>query len=122
MVADPVAAGTADLVLGARAAGARGVAAHARLGNRAIAWEVRRRTGLELGDLGPMRAARRQELLALGITDRRFGWPFEMVLRAAAAGWRIDEVPSRTAPRAGRSKVTGTVKGTAARHRATWCR
>ena len=51
-------------------------------------------------------------LLALGIADRRFGWPLEMVLRAAAAGWRIDEVVVGYAPRAGRSKVTGTVRGT----------
>jgi hypothetical protein len=59
-----------------------------------------------------MRAARRTDLLALGIRDRRFGWPLEMVLRAAAAGWRIDEVVVDYRPRAGRSKVTGTVRGT----------
>jgi hypothetical protein len=59
-----------------------------------------------------MRAARREPLVALGIADRRFGWPLEMVLRAAAAGWRIAEVPVSYRPRAGRSKVTGTVRGT----------
>jgi len=57
--------------------------------------------------------ARRLPLLALGITDRRSGWPLEMVLRAARAGWRIDEVPVPYAPRIGRSKVTGTVRGDA---------
>ena len=45
--------------------------------------------------------------------DRRFGWPLEMVLRAAAAGWRVDEVPVAYSPRIGRSKVTGTLRGTA---------
>ena len=60
-----------------------------------------------------MRAARRDALLALGIQDRRFGWPLEMVLRAARAGWRIDEVVVSYLPRTGRSKVTGTVRGTA---------
>jgi hypothetical protein len=85
---------------------------HARLANAALAWELRRRAGVPLRDLGPMRAARRVELLGLGIQDRRFGWPLEMVLRAAAAGWRIDEVTVGYAPRAGRSKVTGTVRGT----------
>jgi hypothetical protein len=65
-----------------------------------------------LTDLGPMRAARRDDLLALGIADRRFGWPLEMVLRAAAAGWRVAEVPVSYAPRTGRSKVTGTLAGT----------
>jgi hypothetical protein len=66
-----------------------------------------------VSDLGPMRAARREALLELGIVDRRFGWPLEMVLRAASAGWRIDEVPVPYRPRIGRSKVTGSVRGTA---------
>jgi hypothetical protein len=59
-----------------------------------------------------MRAARREDLLGLGLRDRRCGWPLEMVLTAAARGWRIHEVPVRYAPRIGRSKVTGTVTGT----------
>jgi glycosyltransferase involved in cell wall biosynthesis len=109
-VAGPVAAGAADLVLGAR----RGPQPlHARVANRALALELRRRTGARLSDLGPMRAARREPLLALGVRDRRFGWPLEMVLRAAAAGWAIEEVAVGYHPRAGRSKVTGTVRGTA---------
>jgi hypothetical protein len=65
-----------------------------------------------VSDVGPMRAARREALLGLSLADRRFGWPLEMVLRAAAAGWRIGEVPVAYAPRIGRSKVTGTVRGT----------
>jgi hypothetical protein len=52
-------------------------------------------------------------LLDLGIEDRRFGWPLEMVVRAGRAGWRIGEVPIPYRPRVGRSKVTGTVRGTA---------
>jgi len=60
-----------------------------------------------------MRAARREPLLALGVRDRRFGWPLEMVLRAADAGWRIEEAPVSYRRRAGRSKVTGTLSGTA---------
>jgi len=112
-VAAPVLAGASDLVMGARrptAAGAWPV--HARLANRFLALEIRRRTGRNLRDLGPMRAARRDDLLALGIEDRRFGWPLEMILRAAAAGWRIDELPVPYSPRTGRSKVTGTFSGT----------
>jgi glycosyltransferase involved in cell wall biosynthesis len=112
-VAGPVAAGTADLVLGARGGAARGAwPLHARLANRALAFELRRRTGIALTDLGPMRAARREALLGLGIQDRRFGWPLEMVLRAGRAGWRVEEVPVSHLPRQGRSKVTGTVRGT----------
>ena len=111
-VAAPVMEGRADLVLGARRAERGAWPLHARLGNRLVAMEVRRRTGVTLADLGPMRAARREALLDLGITDRRFGWPLEMVLRAGRAGWRITEVPVGYHPRLGRSKVTGTVQGT----------
>ena len=112
-VTDPVAHGTADLVLGARRP-APGAAwpVHARLANGVLALELRRRAGVRITDIGPMRAARREALLALGIRDRRFGWPLEMVLRASAAGWRIEEVPVTYLAREGRSKVTGTVRGT----------
>jgi glycosyltransferase involved in cell wall biosynthesis len=111
-VADPVSAGRYDLVLGARAPSPGAWPAHARAANSVLAWELRRRAGVPLRDLGPMRAARRAALLGLGIEDRRFGWPLEMVLRAAAAGWRIEEVTVGYHPRQGRSKVTGTVRGT----------
>ena len=112
-VAGPVLAGRSDLVLGARRPTTPAAwPAHARVANAVLAFEVRRRTGRPLSDLGPMRAARRDDLLALDLADRRFGWPLEMVLRAAAAGWRIDEVPVPYAPRSGKSKVTGTVRGT----------
>ena len=113
LVADPVVAGRADLVLGARRLVERGaMPPHARVANRVLALELRRRTRRPISDLGPMRAAPRAGLLELGIRDRRFGWPLEMVLLAARAGWRIEEVPVPYAPRAGRSKVTGTVRGT----------
>jgi glycosyltransferase involved in cell wall biosynthesis len=114
LVAGPVTGGEADLVLGTRrATGAGAWPLHARAANRILATLVRRRAGVRVSDLGPMRAGRRDALLGLGLTDRRFGWPLEMVLRAAAAGWRIVEVPVSYAPRVGRSKVTGTVRGTA---------
>ncbi len=112
-VADPVVAGTADLMLGARRPTARGTwPVHARVANRALAFELRRRTHVPLRDLGPMRAAPRERLLGLGLLDRRFGWPLEMVLRAAAEGWTIREIDVAYHPRDGRSKVTGTVRGT----------
>lgn len=111
-VAVPVLGGRSDLVMGARRAGRGAWPVHARLANRVLAVEISRRTGVAVRDLGPMRAARRQALLDLGLADRRFGWPLEMVLRAALAGWRIDEVEVAYGPRVGRSKVTGTVRGT----------
>lgn len=111
-IAGPVLAGRAEMVLAARDADSGAWPLHARVANAVIARRVRARTGLPLTDLGPMRAAGREGLLALGIRDRRFGWPLEMVLRAHAAGWRIEEDRVRYRPRAGRSKVTGTVRGT----------
>lgn len=112
-VAGPVATGAADLVLAARRAERGAWPLHARVANRVLALELRRRSGVALADLGPMRAARRRALLDLGIRDRRFGWPLEMVLLAAAADWRIEEVPVAYRARAGRSKVTGTLRGSA---------
>ncbi|MEU1621661.1 glycosyltransferase family 2 protein [Streptomyces sp. NPDC005722] len=112
-VAGPVLAGTADLVLGRRRPVTRGAwPPHARLANLELARLVRRRTGLRLHDLGPMRAARRESLLALDLTDRRSGYPLQMVVRAADAGWRVEETDVPYLPRTGRSKVTGTWRGT----------
>ena len=114
LVTGPVLAGAADLVLGARRPTTRGAwPPHARVANRVLTLELRRRTGLRLTDLGPMRAASREGLLGLGLADRRSGWPLEMVLKARAAGWRLHEVEVAYSPRIGRSKVTGTVLGTA---------
>ncbi|AZK97390.1 MULTISPECIES: glycosyltransferase family 2 protein [Streptomyces] len=108
-----VALGRAELALGRRRPTGPGVwPVHARVGNLALSRMVRSRTGLRLRDLGPMRAARREALLGLGLTDRRSGYPLEMVVRAADAGWRVRETDVPYLPRAGRSKVTGTWRGT----------
>jgi glycosyltransferase involved in cell wall biosynthesis len=105
--------GTADLVLGRRRPRGRGAwPSHARAGNLALSLLLRRRTGLRLHDLGPLRAARREALLGLGLTDRRSGYPLQMVVRAADAGWRITEHDVPYLPRTGTSKVTGTWRGT----------
>jgi len=112
-IARPVQEDAADLVLGARRPERGAMPPHARAANRLLAFELRRRTGVALTDLGPMRAARRVALLDLDVRDRRFGWPLEMVLRAHAAGWRLQELPVRYQARlGGRSKVSGTARGT----------
>jgi glycosyltransferase involved in cell wall biosynthesis len=112
LVAGYVERDEADLVIGARIADKGAWPPHARIANRVLAADVRRRTGLRLADIGPMRAARREGLLALDLRDRRSGWPLEMVLRAHHAGWRIRNAPVEYREREGRSKVTGTVRGT----------
>ncbi|MGA8994771.1 MAG: glycosyltransferase family 2 protein [Nocardioidaceae bacterium] len=107
--------GTADLATGRRRPVRRGVWPwHARAGNRLVLWWLRRRTGLPVHDIAPMRVCRRSALLALGVEDRRFGYPVELLQRAQHAGWRITERDVAYHPRAAgtRSKVSGSVRGT----------
>jgi glycosyltransferase involved in cell wall biosynthesis len=107
--------GEADLAMGRRipAPGAR-PPWPARLGNALVLAVVRRRTGVALRDLGPLRVARREDLLGLAIEDRRFGYPVELLDRAARAEWRIVERDVAYHPRTAgtRSKVSGSVSGT----------
>jgi glycosyltransferase involved in cell wall biosynthesis len=112
-VVDPVIAGRVDLMMGSRQPEPGAWPLHARLANRVLAFEIRRRSKVAVTDMGPMRAMHRMALIDLGMKDRRSGWPLEMVMRANRAGWRIDEVPVTYKPRIGKSKVTGTVRGTA---------
>jgi glycosyltransferase involved in cell wall biosynthesis len=106
--------GRADLAVGARVPDGPGVWPwHARVGNTVIA-ALLRAQGVPVHDIAPVRVARREALLALGIADRAFGYPLELLLRAGKAGWRIEELPVRYSRRAGgRSKVSGSVTGTA---------
>ncbi|MGI8722045.1 MAG: glycosyltransferase family 2 protein [Geodermatophilaceae bacterium] len=107
--------GRVDLVVGRRRATGNGAWAwHARAGNAVLAARLRSRTGIPIHDLGSVRVTRRRALLELGVEDRRFGYPIELLVRAARAGWQVREVDVDYAPRtAGRSKVTGSIAGTA---------
>jgi len=116
LVAGPVRAGAVRLAVGRRRPVARGVwPPHARLANALLSHRLRRTTGLPVHDIGPMRAFHRDDLLALDLRDRRFGYPLELLIAAARAGWTVTEVDVAYHPRAAgtRSKVTGTVRGTA---------
>jgi hypothetical protein len=67
---------------------------------------------LPVHDIAPMRVARRDALLALGVTDRRSGYPVELLIRAARAGWRVVECDVTYGPRTGgKSKVSGSLRG-----------
>jgi glycosyltransferase involved in cell wall biosynthesis len=115
LVVEPVRAGVVRLAVGRRRPVGRTVwPVHARLANTILAWHLRRRIGLPVHDIGPMRAARRDDLLALDIRDRRFGYPLELLVAVAREGWPVVEVDVDYHPRAAgtRSKVTGTVAGT----------
>lgn len=114
LVAD-VADGRADLAVARRRPVRRGVWPwHARAGNALVVAILRRRIGLPLHDLGAVRVARRRALLDLGVEDRRFGYPVELLDRAVRAGWRITEhdVPYHPRAEGTRSKVSGSVRGT----------
>jgi glycosyltransferase involved in cell wall biosynthesis len=110
-VTGPVVSGQADLVLGRRRPDPGAWPWHLRLANAELARRVRRRTGVIVRDIGPMRAARREPLLALGLRDRRSGYPLETLVAAADAGWLVAEVDVPYRKRRGRSKVTGTPLG-----------
>ena len=112
---EAVRSGTVDLAAGRRRPVRRGVWPwHARLGNALVAAWLRRRIGLPLHDLAPMRVCRRASLNALAVQDRRFGYPVELLQRAVAAGWHMQEFDVAYHPRAEgtRSKVSGSVVGT----------
>ncbi|MGV8965013.1 MAG: glycosyltransferase family 2 protein [Cellulomonas sp.] len=111
-----VTAGDATMALGRRRPVRAGVWPwHARAGNAAVLWWLRRRTGLQVRDIAPVRVCRRADLLALDVRDRRFGYPVELLVKARAAGWVLVESDIRYLPRATgtRSKVSGSVRGSA---------
>lgn len=108
----PVLGGELDLVIGRRVPVGRGAyPLHLRIANRELARRLSRRTGVPIQDCGPVRVARRRAMLDLGIGDQRSGYPAETVVKAAAAGLRIGQVPVSYRARTGRSKVTGTPLG-----------
>ncbi|GAA2062081.1 glycosyltransferase family 2 protein [Williamsia deligens] len=105
--------GGADLAVGRRRPAQRGVwPLHSRIGTSLVARRVRRLHGIDVHDIGPMRAARRERLLELSVQDMRFGYPVELLVRAGRAGWTVVERDVVYSPRAaGESKVSGSVMG-----------
>lgn len=113
---DLVRTGGVTMAIGRRRPVGRGVWPwHARAGTKLLAAMIRRRSNFPIHDLAPMRVCRRDDLLALGVEDRRFGYPLELMLKAAAAGWSIAEIDVAYDRRAAgtKSKVSGSVSGTA---------
>ena len=111
----PIIEGLADITLGSRLQGRRSAGAlpwHQVLGNRLAASLIRLLYGLEITDLGPFRAGRAEVLRALALEETTYGWAVEMILKGALQGCRIVEVPVSYHPRIGKSKISGTLKGT----------
>ena len=111
----PLRDGTADLVLGSRLRGRLEPGAmpwHARLGNRLVSAMMRATYGLAITDLGPFRAMRAEAYATLAMGEMTYGWPVEMLAKAARCGLRVREIPVSYRKRIGRSKISGTVRGT----------
>ncbi len=120
---DDVTSGRADLAVGRRRPVRSGVWPwHARAGNALIVAWLRRRIGMDAHDIAPMRVCRREALLDLGLQDRRFGYPVELLQAVTRAGWRLSEHDVGYHPRAEgtRSKVSGSVRGTLRTARDFW--
>ena len=110
----PILSGQADLVVGSRIAGFvedGALTSHQRFGNRLVTWMLRVLYGLTLTDIGPFRAIPARVLRDLGMEHKTYGWPVEMIVKAAKKGYRVVGVPVSCRKRVGRSKVAGTLKG-----------
>lgn len=111
----PILQGRADITLGSRL-GAKRIAGalpwHATFGNRLAATLITALYGIRISDLGPFRAGRADVLRALALEEPTYGWAVEMILKGAREGFRIVEVPVSYHPRIGKSKISGTLKGT----------
>ena len=110
----PIIEGRADITLGSRLQGRHSGALpwHQVFGNRLAATLIRLLYGLDISDLGPFRAGRANVLRALALEETTYGWAVEMILKGALAGFRVVEVPVSYYPRIGKSKISGTLKGT----------
>ncbi|MGA8493799.1 MAG: glycosyltransferase family 2 protein [Terriglobales bacterium] len=109
----PIIEGRADITLGSRLGSAGALPWHQAFGNRLAAGLINVLYGLRISDLGPFRAARADALRALALEETTYGWAVEMILKGALAGFRVVEVPVSYYPRIGKSKISGTLKGTA---------
>lgn len=113
-IAGPVVANQADLVIGSRIKGVLekgSMALHGRLGNRLIVFLLGLLYGVEITDIGSFRAIKAKTLFELNMEQMTYGWPVEMVVKAARKDLRLQSVPIRYRKRIGKSKVTGTLKG-----------
>jgi glycosyltransferase involved in cell wall biosynthesis len=112
---EPIIRGRADITLGSRLGSKSNHGAlpwHQSLGNQLAAGLIRLLYGLEISDLGPFRAGRADVLRALALEETTYGWAVEMILKGSLAGFRVVEVPVSYYPRIGKSKISGTMKGT----------
>lgn len=115
IVLAPIIEGRADITLGCRLQKRRSAGAlpwHQEFGNRLAASLIRLLYGVQISDLGPFRAGRANVLSALTLEETTYGWAVEMILKGALAGFCVVEVPVSYHPRIGKSKISGTVKGT----------
>jgi glycosyltransferase involved in cell wall biosynthesis len=112
LVLAPILEGRAHITVGSRLNNKGALPWHQSLGNRFAAWLIRLLYDVRITDLGPFRAARADVLRGLNLEEPTYGWAVEMILKGALAGFRVVEVPVSYYPRIGKSKISGTLKGT----------
>jgi glycosyltransferase involved in cell wall biosynthesis len=116
LLLDPIIEGTADITLGSRLGKKQSIHGalpwHQVFGNRLAAGLIRLLYGLKISDLGPFRAGRADALRQLDLQENTYGWAVEMILKGTLAGFRVIEVPVSYYPRIGKSKISGTLRGT----------
>jgi glycosyltransferase involved in cell wall biosynthesis len=111
----PILADEADLVIGSRALGQKekgSMNPQQVFGNWLATSLLDIFYKVKFTDLGPFRAIRYDKLIEIGMEDKTYGWTVEMQLKAARAGLRSAEIAVNYRKRIGKSKVSGTVKGT----------
>ena len=111
----PIIEGRADITLGSRLQSRNSAGAlpwHQAFGNRLAAGLIKALYGLDISDLGPFRAGRAEVLRGLELEETTYGWAVEMILKGTIAGFRVVEVPVSYYPRIGKSKISGTLRGT----------
>jgi len=111
----PIIEGRADITLGSRLGKRRireALPWHQAFGNRLAACLISLLYKLDISDLGPFRAGRAEALRALALEENTYGWAVEMILKGTLGGYRVVEVPVSYYPRIGKSKISGTLKGT----------
>ena len=124
LLIEPILKNEVDLVIGSRALGTMESGAmmpQQIFGNWLATTLIKFIYNYEFTDLGPFRSIRYDKLMSMEMTDKTFGWTVEMQVKAAKMNMKTMEVPVRYRKRIGKSKVSGTVKGTIlAGHKILW--
>ena len=114
LLVEPIARGQVEMVIGSRMKNSKTAQALTpvqRFGDALACRLIRLFWRGNFSDLGPFRAIRWSSLQSLGMNDRNYGWTIEMQIKAVRMGLSFGEVPVSYRQRIGKSKISGTIKG-----------